>query len=65
MTTAEMLREEGRQQAERRVLIKQLRLRFGDLPDAVIHNIDHASIDLIERWVERFATHDSLDDIFA
>ncbi len=65
MTTAEMLREEGRQQAERRVLTKLLQLRFGDLPDAIIHNIDHAPLDLIERWIERFATQDSLEDIFA
>ncbi len=69
VTTAEMLIEKGRQQerqqAERRMLTKLLRLRFGHLPDAVIHNIENAPLDLIERWAERFATQDSLEDIFA
>ncbi len=65
VTTAEMLMEKGRQQNARRMLTKQLQLRFGDLPDPVIHNIENAPSDLIERWVERFATHDSLEDIFA
>ncbi|GAB4559589.1 MAG: hypothetical protein Tsb0020_05510 [Haliangiales bacterium] len=65
VTTAEMLMEKGSQQTARRMLTKQLRLRFGDLPDVVIHNIENAPLELIERWVERFATHDSLEDIFA
>ncbi len=69
MTTAEMLIEkghqEGSQQTARRMLTKQLRLRFGHLPVAVIHNIENAPLDLIERWTERVITHDSLDDIFA
>ncbi len=65
MTTAEMLREEGSQQTARRMLTKLLRLRFGDLPNAVIHNIENAPLDLIERWVERVITQDSLEDIFA
>ncbi len=73
VTTAEMLMEKGRQQerqrarqeAERRVLTKQLQLRFGDLSDGILHNIEHAPTDLIERWIERFATQDSLEDIFA
>jgi len=65
-TSAEKLRELGRQEgrAEGRVstLIKQLQLKFGDLPEAVVARVELASIEDLDRWAERILNATSIGD---
>lgn len=58
-------RLEGRQQGEAAVLLRQLRRRFGQLPDAVMTRIAHADLKLLETWSDRILEARSLDDVFA
>ena len=46
-------RREGRKEGERRLLLRQLRSRFGELPAAAVARIEAADIADIERWGER------------
>ncbi|MEZ4238743.1 MAG: hypothetical protein R3F59_21845 [Myxococcota bacterium] len=43
-------REEGRLQGEARVLLKQMQLKFGALPEAVATRVEAASEADLERW---------------
>jgi len=67
MTAADMLREEGRkegeQRGERKILLKQLHARFGDLPGFVVARIDAAEPKQIERWAMRVLTAPTLDEV--
>ena len=47
------------------VLSKLLTLKFGVLPEDVIARIGAASVDQLDRWVERVLTAESLDDVLA
>jgi hypothetical protein len=51
------------QRGERRVLLKQLRLRFGELPDAVVARIEAADRPELDVWVERVMTASRLEDV--
>jgi len=70
MTTAEKLRElgrqEGRQEGEAHgrasTLLKQLRLKFGDVPKAVVARVELATIEELDRWAERILDAPSIDD---
>ena len=70
MTIADDLREQGRQagererrlEGERTTLIKQLRLRFGELPEPVVARVRAADAAQIEGWIERVITSPTLDD---
>jgi len=64
-------RQEGRQEglargiAEGRAqtLLRQLRLRFGDLPTDVVQRVSEANIDELDQWTERVLDAGSLDDV--
>jgi hypothetical protein len=56
-------RREGERDAERRVLLKQLRLRFGELPAAVVARVEAAEVPELEAWTERFVTASRLEDV--
>ena len=62
-------REEGREQGERAALASTLnklaRLRFRDVPPDSAARIESASKAELERWLERFVTAETLDDLFA
>jgi len=69
-TIAEALREEGRQegrqQAEvrlrRKILLRQLKDKFGDLPTKTIRTIKaSADVDKLDRWLDGVVTADSLE----
>lgn len=70
MTTADMLRTEGRSEgrSEGRVegraetLIRQLTFKFGDLPATTTERIHSASRDQLDTWALRVLTADTLDD---
>jgi hypothetical protein len=55
----------GVSQGERKVLLRQLALRFGTLPESVKARVDGADSEDLERWVERILDAASLDDVFA
>ena len=59
--------QQGMQQGvlvgERRLLRRQLRARFGDLPAAVDERIAGATAELLEAWAERVLTARSLDEV--
>ncbi|AGA31738.1 putative Transposase [Thioalkalivibrio nitratireducens DSM 14787] len=56
-------REEGIGQGEARVLLRQLTLKFGPLPDPVRARIESADADTLLRWSERVLTADQLEDV--
>ncbi len=56
-------RREGERTAERRVLLKLLRLRFGELPAAVVARVEAAEVPELDVWTERVVTASRLDDV--
>jgi hypothetical protein len=62
-------REEGRQEGRQeglllgkaQVLLKQMRLKFGAVPDAVVARVEVASEAEIEQWTERILTAETLE----
>jgi hypothetical protein len=71
MTTAEMLRREGRKEGEargelsgkRELLLRLLRQRFGRLPATTTARIDKAAAADLTRWADRMLTAASLDEV--
>jgi hypothetical protein len=71
MTTAEMLRREGRDQGrqegevlgKRGTLLLLLRQRFGRLPAAAVARIDRAGAAELDVWSGRVLSASSLDDV--
>ena len=55
---------EGRKRERREVLLKLLTQRFGDIPARVRDRIEHADMDELQRWTERFVPAMTLMDIF-
>ena len=56
--------QQGMQQGEARILTRQLRRIFGELPASVETRLAEASPEDIERWADRVLTCKSLDDVF-
>src|SRR5512132_1485497 len=67
VTLADRLREEGRQKGERtgerKLLLKQLTLRFGTLPDAALARVNAAGVEQLEAWAERVLTALTLAEV--
>ena len=55
--------EKDIEKGERAVLRKQLRLKFGPLPDSVLAKLDAATAPELERWAERVLTATTLDAV--
>jgi hypothetical protein len=68
MTTAEMLRAEGRAEGEARgraeMLVEVLTVKFGPLPESVAKTVRAASIDQMRSWTARAVTAETLDQVF-
>ncbi|MBZ0120170.1 MAG: DUF4351 domain-containing protein [Sandaracinaceae bacterium] len=47
------------------LVLKQLRVRFGELPEATIARVRVASVEELDRWAERVLTASSLEQVFA
>jgi hypothetical protein len=58
-------RQEGHQEGEVRVLLRQLRKRFGDLPGWAEERLRQASSGMLETWSERILTASTLDEVFS
>jgi hypothetical protein len=56
-------RRDGRREGERHVLLKLLRMRFGELPAAVVARIQAAEMPELDAWTERFVTASRLEDV--
>lgn len=56
--------EEGRQEGEAALLLRQLRKRFGELPEDVPSRVQEADPEQLEHWGERLFEVDSLDGLF-
>jgi len=55
--------QEGLQQGEALVLERQLRLKFGELPEMVQRRIEQANEPTLLQWSERVLTADRLDEV--
>jgi hypothetical protein len=53
----------GERNAECRMLLKQLRLRFGELPAAVVALVEAADVPELDVWIERVVTASQLEDV--
>ena len=60
MTTADMLRAEGRAET----LTQLLTQKFGPLPDSAVAKLHAASTEQLEVWTGRVLSATTLDDIF-
>ena len=58
------IREEGRQEGEARVVLRQLRLKFGPLHPEIEEQVHSADADRLLRWSERILSAESLQDVF-
>ena len=65
VTTAEMLRAEGRTEGRAEALVEMLTVKFGPLPDGMPKTVHAASIDQIKVWTARAVTADTLDQVFS
>lgn len=58
-------RAEGRREGERKLLLRLLQARFGELPPLVTSTLKIAGEGALEFWAVRVLTADSLDAVFA
>ncbi|TVP59148.1 MAG: DUF4351 domain-containing protein [Halomonadaceae bacterium] len=56
--------EQGVQQGERGVLVKQLTRRFGPLESQTVERVQKASIEEVDEWLENILEARSLDEVF-
>ncbi|HVR97877.1 MAG TPA: Rpn family recombination-promoting nuclease/putative transposase [Thermoanaerobaculia bacterium] len=57
-------RQEGRQEGEARVVLRQLRLKFGPLEPEIEELVHSSDADRLLGWSERILTAESLQDVF-
>jgi hypothetical protein len=60
----EQIKREGAAQGEAHLLLRQLRRRFGELPEAVTARVKSAPVDQVESWAEELLDAASLDALF-
>lgn len=77
MTAGQRLREEGREEGRaeglvqgrelegRALILKQLKMRFRAVPDALVARVEAGGLDEVEIWAERILVADRLEDVFA
>jgi hypothetical protein len=64
VTTAEMLRAEGRTEGRAEALVEMLTVKFGPLPESMPKTVHAASVDQIKAWAARAVTAETLDQVF-
>ena len=64
-TLAERWMEEGRIKASRQILLKQLKLKFGELQGAERTRVENASEEELLRFIDRVLDADSLAAVLA
>ena len=64
MTTfAERFIQQGTQEGEARMLLRQLKRKFGEVPEPVERRIESADADTLLEWADRILTARSLEDV--
>ena len=58
-------REEGIGQGEARVLLRQLALKFGTVPESVRSRVESADAETLLRWSEQLLSADRVEDVVA
>ena len=53
----------GERKGRRALLLKQLRLRFGELPASVVARVEAAEVAELDAWGERVVTMSRLEDV--
>jgi uncharacterized protein DUF4351 len=56
-------RQAGRDEGARSILLRQLRARFGALPDVVVARIQAAATPQLDVWADRVLTAATLDEV--
>ena len=56
-------RKEGRKEGELNLLLRLLRARFGELPEAALTRIEAADIAQLEQWGERVLSAKTLAEV--
>ncbi len=56
--------KKGIRQGEAQMLLRQLSLRFGNLPEGAREQVESADADTLLRWSERILTASTLDAVF-
>jgi hypothetical protein len=64
MTTAEMLRTEGRAEGLAEALVQVLTIKFGTLPEDLPRKVRAASSGQVQEWTARAVTAEKLDEVF-
>ncbi len=63
-TIADELKEEGAIRKSQQTLIRQLKRRFGDVPDELTSTIRATGdVEQLDAWLDRFATAQTLDEV--
>jgi hypothetical protein len=62
-SVAEQLIEQGVLRSRREVLVRLLRVRFGELSDSVIARVNGADVAKLDVWVERVLSAPTLADV--
>jgi hypothetical protein len=65
VTTAEMLRAEGRTEGRAEALVQVLTVKFGPLPDSVAKTVHGASSGQVQAWTARAVTAETLHQVFS
>jgi hypothetical protein len=63
MTAAEMLQAEGRAEGKAEVVLRLLRLKFGEVPEAVHQRVLSAASEELDLFADRVITVSSLDEV--
>jgi hypothetical protein len=63
VTTADILREQGRTKGQRVTLLKLLTQRFGVLPDDVVARVTAAEPPVVDAWLDRVLTAATLTEL--
>ena len=58
-------RQEGRQEGEIDTLLRQIERKFGsEAKKAYQDRVENASLGELDRWLDRFATAESVEEVF-
>ena len=55
--------QRGKQRGEALVLLRQMRLKFGDVPEDIQHRIEQTDADTLLTWSERILTAERAEDV--
>lgn len=60
----EMFREKGIAMGQRRVLLRQLGRRFGEVPESIVERLNGADEETLDAWADRVLSAKTLDEVF-